>query len=128
MNQVITEQEYKDAIARQRADEKIIHEYAKQSIKKFEARWERFQKQGEYFKDDDLTYSAEAKCDKCGAGLAHPKDCGGFHQWTCSTVLKGIGTDGGHGAYPFAFYEIKSEEQPSARGCSTRPKKEDSGG
>ncbi len=83
---------------------------------------ERFNENNEFFSDSDLIYSAGARCDKCGAGLAYPKDCGPWHQWTCSNVLKGIGTDNGHGAYPFSFYEIKSENQPSAQGNTTRPK------
>lgn len=96
--------------------------YHKQSAEDFDARWERFHKHNEYFKDEDLIYSAGARCDKCQAGLAYPKNCGGNHQWTCSAVLKGVGTDKGHSAFPFAFYEIKSEQQPSAYGHTTRPK------
>jgi hypothetical protein len=119
---MITEQEYKEAIRQHDAAEKIIQAYGKQSAEEFDARWERFSNQNEFFKDEDLTYSADSRCEKCGAGLAHPKACGGFHQWTCSNVLKGIGTDSGHGAYSFAFYEIKSENQPSANGATTRPK------
>ena len=119
---MITEEQYREALATQKAAQEIINLYGKQSIENFKARWERFEKQGEYFTDEDLRYSAGARCDKCGAGLAYPKGCDGFHQWTCSNVLKGIGTDKGHGAYPFAFYEIKSEEQSSAYGHSTRPK------
>ena len=119
---MITEQEYQQAIDQRDEIDKIIQAYGKQSIEAFEARWERFDKHNEYFTDEDLTYSAGARCDKCGAGLAHPKNCGGFHQWTCSDVLKGIGKDKGHGAYPFAFYSIKTEGQPSAYGATTRPK------
>jgi hypothetical protein len=119
----ITEQEYKDACAQSKAAEKIINAYGKQRHEDFDSRWERFNKRQEYFTDDDLTYAAGARCDLCQAGLAHPKDCGVNHQWTCSNVLKGIGTDKGHQAFPFAFYEIKSENQPSAQGHTTRPKK-----
>lgn len=118
----ITDQEYREALAKHDDAEKTINSYHKQSQEDFDARWERFDKQNEYFKDEDLIYSAGAVCDKCGAGLAYPKNCGVHHQWTCSAVLKGIGTDKGHGAFPFAFYDIKSEEQPIAQGHTTRPK------
>jgi hypothetical protein len=119
---MITEQQYKEAIAKRDEAEKVINAYGKQSIENFKARWERFDKHNEFFKDEDLIYSAYAVCEKCNAGLAYPKDCGPGHQWTCSNVLKGIGTDKGHSAYPFAFYEIKSEGQPSANGATTRPR------
>jgi hypothetical protein len=119
---MITEQEYKDAIKKRDEAENIINGYAQNRASQFDARWERFDKHNEYFTDDDLIYSAGSRCEKCKAGLAYPKGCGGNHQWTCSAVLKGIGTDRGHSAYPFAFYEIKSEQQPSANGATTRPK------
>jgi hypothetical protein len=51
--------------------------------------------------------------------------------WDCSAILTGeaipVGQPGAvkHEArLPFAFYEIKSENQPSARGATTRPPKE----
>ncbi len=119
---MITEAQYKAAVAQHDAMEKLMNEYCRQKSEDFNSRWERFVKNNEFFTDDDLVYSAWARCDKCKAGLAHPKDCGAFHQWTCSNVLKGIGTDEGHGCYPFAFYSIKSEGQPSAQGATTRPK------
>lgn len=119
---MITEQEYKAAVAQSEAAQKIINAYGKQSIESFRARWDRFDKHNEYFKDDDLVYSAGARCKKCGAGLAYPKDCDPWHQWTCSNVLKGIGTDKGHEAFPFAFNETKSEVESSAQGATTRPK------
>jgi hypothetical protein len=119
---MITEQQYKEAVAARDAADKIIHAYGKQSIDCFKARWERFDKHNEFFTDADLVYSAGARCDKCGAGMAYPKDCDPHHQWTCSNVLKGVGTDKGHTALPFCFYEVKSEGQPSAHGETTRPK------
>lgn len=119
---MITEQKYKDACANRDAAEKVIQLFHKQGVEDFDARWKRFENKNEYFRDDELTYAAGARCDKCNAGLAHPKKCGVFHQWTCSDVLKGIGTDDGHSTYPFAFYKIKSEEQPSAQSATTRPK------
>jgi FMN phosphatase YigB (HAD superfamily) len=85
--------------------------------------------QGEYkgtgkFTDDELIYSATAKCKGCNAGMAYPKNVspfGGF--WDCSDVLTGrkpVGRE--HITYSFMYYEIKSENQPSAQGATTRPK------
>ena len=119
---MITEEQFKEACAKRDAAEQIINDYGKQKDEAFKARWERFDKHHEAFKDEELVYSAHARCKKCNAGLAHPESCGPWHQWTCSNVLKGIGTDKGHGAFLFSMYEIKSEKQPSANGATTRPK------
>jgi len=75
------------------------------------------------FTEEELRYSAAARC-KCGAGYAYPKKCGGGGQWDCSALLKGEAAHGSsHSAsLPFMFYEVKSEEQPSAYGTTTRPK------
>lgn len=74
--------------------------------------------------DRGLTYAATARC-KCGAGLAYRK---GDTAWDCSEILLGTAIPSGQpGAvmhsdrYPFVFYEIKSERQPSANGATTRP-------
>ncbi len=96
-----------------------------------------------YFTDDQLTYSAHTRC-ACGAGLAYPKNptvrqikewLGPKHPftmwdyWDCSDILKGTAMQKGQPGskthsdkYPFAFYEIKSENQPSANGATTRQK------
>lgn len=84
----------------------------------------------EVFTDDQLRYAATARC-RCGAGLAYPKEIShrqpakGFGgAWFCSDVLTNRVPfeEGKHDAgLPFAFYEIKSEEQPSANGRTTRP-------
>lgn len=119
---MISEEQYKQAIKANDEAEAIINEYGRQKHNDFEARWKRFETKCEYFTDADLVYSAFTRCKKCSAGVAYPKECGGFHQWTCSNVLKGVGTANGHEAFPFQFYEIKSENQPSANGATTRPK------
>lgn len=82
------------------------------------------------FRDDELVYAAFARC-PCGAGIAHWTKAAPFGDtafWDCSDILTGRATpksqEGSvqHTArLPFAFYEIKSERQPSARGASTRP-------
>lgn len=80
----------------------------------------------------DLTYAATARC-QCGAGLAYGAMCEeppfrGPSYWDCSDILLGRAVPSGQpGAvthsdrFPFAFYEIKSEHQPSAKGATTRP-------
>lgn len=99
------------------------------------------------YKPEELNYAAGARCD-CGAGLAYPEEDvarGRNRVWVCSALLKGevafdkdtwgnsgflvrkvLGDDGKeHAAYPFAFYDVKSERQPSAGGRTTRPDDED---
>lgn len=81
-----------------------------------------------------LIYASAARC-PCGAGLAYdPSDTGegtpfkGPSAWECSAILLGTAIPSGQPGsvthtdkLPFAFYEIKSESQPSARGRTTRP-------
>lgn len=75
----------------------------------------------EKFGLDELRFSAGARC-TCGLGLAYPKDCGGFHYWSCSGVLLGTADKAvKHDQLPFMFYSVKSEDQPSAGGRTTRP-------
>ena len=73
-----------------------------------------------------LVYAATARC-QCGAGLAYLPGSGA-RAWDCSAILldEAIPKDQEGSVrhddiYPFAFYEIKSEIQPSARGATTRP-------
>ncbi len=79
-----------------------------------------------------MTFAATARC-PCGAGLAYDDSCEeppfrGPSYWDCSAILLGDAVPSGQpGAVshtdhlPFAFYEIKSEGQPSAQGRTTRP-------
>jgi len=71
---------------------------------------------------NDLVYAAEARC-PCGAGLAYKE---GMDYWDCSAILLGTADKKrNHTAQlPFVFWEIKSEDQPSANGMTTRPKPE----
>lgn len=78
----------------------------------------------------NMTFSATKRC-PCGYGLAYDKTCmdedspfkmpfNGY--WDCAGIILGI-ADGSkqHTAkLPFTFYEIKSENQPSANGMTTR--------
>jgi hypothetical protein len=91
------------------------------------------------FTAKQLTFAATSRC-PCGAGLAYPTDGPGDETlpqrwpyngyWDCASILLGTAIASGeegsatHTArLPFAFYEIKSENQPSAHGASTRPEK-----
>ena len=84
-----------------------------------------------------LRYAAYTRC-RCGAGMAYDLfgASDGIHDdgtsaadgyWECSAILLGAAVQSGfpgavtHEArWPFAFYEIKSEDQPSAQGATTR--------
>jgi len=77
-----------------------------------------------------MTYAATARC-PCGAGLAYDDTCVGSpfrgpSYWDCSEILLGTAdkTVQHTAKLPFVFYEIKSENQPSAKGATTRPPKE----
>lgn len=79
-----------------------------------------------------LTFSALARCRQCNAGLAYDPngDPKWFDSpfkmasaWFCSAELLDTLPPGEHHeSFPFAMYEIKSENQPSANGATTRPK------
>jgi hypothetical protein len=75
------------------------------------------------FTDDELTYAAYARC-LCGEGMAYPKKGAPNGYWDCSAILKGTARqDIKHEVkLPFAFWSVKSENQPSAGGATTRPK------
>jgi hypothetical protein len=79
-------------------------------------------KEDKIYKETDLVYAAYNRC-PCGAGLAYPINIGMSGHWDCSAILKGQADEKAtHTAkLPFMFYEIKSENQPSAGGASTRP-------
>jgi len=68
-------------------------------------------------------YSAFDRC-ICGAGLIAVSKRG---YWDCAEIVLGTAApfgDSGYvkhsSPYPFALYEIKSENQPSAKGATTR--------
>lgn len=109
------------AVAAKELVEKIIAAFMKEQAEAFQERFKRFESGAEPFKDEDLIYSAETLC-PCGHGIAYPKGCGGFHHWDCSAILKGIADRSVQhtGQLPFTFYEVKSEQQPSANGATTR--------
>lgn len=76
-----------------------------------------------------LVYAATSRC-KCGLGLAYePGGRSGMPihgYWDCSGILLGTADPSVQHSdiYPFTFYEIKSERQPSAEGLTTRPEEE----
>jgi len=76
----------------------------------------------DFKKDNELIYAATSRC-QCGAGLAYFK---GSAYWDCSDILTGrAGKEEQEivhdGAKPFSFWKVKSENQPSANGQTTRP-------
>jgi hypothetical protein len=81
------------------------------------------------FAENELRYAATSRC-PCGAGLAYPAHTTDLHgAWDCSAILTGRAIPSGQeGAVqhtdrlPFAFYKVKSEDQPSANGATTRPR------
>lgn len=66
----------------------------------------------------ELRFSRTNVCE-CGAGLAYPINSGLRGSWSCSKILLGTAdkTKVHTGALPFAFYEIKSENEHQ----TTRP-------
>lgn len=71
----------------------------------------------------DLIYAAYGRC-RCGAGLAYRRIIRSDTDrvWACGDVLLGRAADVTHtDPLPFTFWEIKSENQPSAKGATTRP-------
>lgn len=85
---------------------------------------------------DRLVYAATSRC-PCGAGMAYDPTSDddpvfkGPSKWECGDILryKTLPTADQERVkaathtepLPFAFYEIKSERQPSANGATTRP-------
>lgn len=109
---VVTQEQYDEARKQRDAAEQVINAFHTQKGEAFKGRWKAFEARTRFFTEDELRYSQSVLC-PCGHGLAYPKNCPPFHQWDCSAILKGIEdtavkhTD----SLPFAFYEIKSEEQ-----------------
>lgn len=72
---------------------------------------------------DDLVWAATARC-RCGAGFCYVKFLHDMHgSWLCSAIVLGTASaDSEHDrAKPFTFWSIKSADQPSANGATTRP-------
>lgn len=79
-----------------------------------------------------LVYSAHARC-PCGAGLAYDpvfEDENSIYvgplsgYWDCSAILLGTADQEVQHTeqLPFSFWDIKSENQPSVQGATTRPR------
>ena len=105
---MISEEQYEAAIEIQRAAQETIDQYFKESRERFETRM----RENPIFTDEELMYSAYARC-PCGEGLAYPIECMPGHYWDCSAVLKGTAdkTVQHTAQLPFAFYDIKSESE-----------------
>lgn len=115
---MISESEYNAAIAQRAAADAVISQFHGEKIEAFTARWEAYKRGESSFADEELIYSAETRCEQCGAGLAHPKDCGAFHRWDCSEALTGRGPKD-HASFSFTFWSVKVEDR--AEGKTTRP-------
>jgi len=76
-----------------------------------------------HFELHELIFAAKSRCKGCSSGLAYPKDIGPDGTWYCSAILLGKAARGSthEAAIRFAFHEVKSEKQTSARGATTRP-------
>lgn len=84
--------------------------------------WEfRFRRDKPPYAERALVFAAYARCRTCSAGMAYHRGIGMRGAWDCSAVLTGQAADPeNHEHLPFMFYEVKSENQPSARGATTR--------
>lgn len=120
---MITEQEYQQAVAQKNEAQQVIDQHLQEQRDAFENRLAT----NPIFTDEELRYSRFTLC-PCGHGLAYPKDCGIGHYWDCSAILKGIADKNvtHTGQLPFAFYNIKAEnEQSTTRGVFRPQKKGD---
>lgn len=104
-----------------------LNEMYKSQSDDTEAKIERVRRMKDAFTLDELRFAARNRCD-CGAGLAYPKKIGVWGSWDCSDILLGRaipkdqeGSKTHVSPLPFQFYEIKSEDQPSANVETTRP-------
>jgi hypothetical protein len=118
---MITKTEYEAAVAQKEAAEKTMAAYHKQKGERADQRYKEFREGDKPYTADELTWAAATRC-PCGHGMAYVTECGSQRFWDCSAILTGVADQNiTHGAQaPFAFYSIKSDDQPSANGASTR--------
>lgn len=122
MSELITEEQFQAAAKAKDEAQEVINTYFKQKRECFDERYKRFEARKEFFAEEELLYAARTRC-PCGHGLAYPKNCANpHHHWECSAMLKGVqdNTIMHSERYPFSMYSIKSEDQPSAEGQTTR--------
>ena len=73
-------------------------------------------------KAEELRFAAYSRC-KCGAGMCYPIQIALQEgAWYCSAILLGKADKSvmHSPSLPFALYELKSEDQPSVKGATTR--------
>jgi hypothetical protein len=116
---MITEEQYNNALQTIKDCEQITQQYHKEKWEAFENRL----KDNPIFTDDELHYSRHTLC-PCGHGLAYPKNCGPFHYWDCSAILKGIANKNVEhtGRLPFTTYDIKGEREGETTRGIYKPK------
>lgn len=126
----MTKEQIKNRLAELKNEAQPLEEELRNIIaaegREVEAKVKRCRRMEDKFNEDELVYAAVARC-QCGAGYAYPEKIGVRGEWTCSAILTGKAELGSthDGHLPFAFYELKSEGQPSANGATTRPIKEE---
>ena len=105
---MISQEQYDQAVKQVEENQKVINQYHTEKADTFEKRM----KENPIFTDEELLYSAYSLC-PCGHGLAYPKNCGGFHYWDCSAILKGIAEKNVKHVdkMPFTFYSVKGESE-----------------
>ena len=96
-----------------------------EKAKNVEERIKQAQRGNGDFNPEELVFAAYSRC-PCGAGMAYPTNVSFHGSWECSAILMGEADRRviHESPLPFAFYEIKSENQPSADGATTRKKAE----
>jgi hypothetical protein len=101
--------------------EKELSEICDKENKETEARIQKCLRLKDKFAPDELVFAAFTRCE-CGAGMAYPKNIGAWGSWHCSAILLGEADPKvmHSGELPFNLYEVKSENQPSANGATTR--------
>lgn len=123
---MVTEQELRKQIADLESQLKPLKEQLtniyEQTADEIDEKIKRCHLLKDKFLPEELLFAAYVRC-PCGAGMAYPKGIGVRNgRWNCSAILLGeadVKTEH-EAALPFAFYEIKSENQPSANGATTR--------
>jgi hypothetical protein len=118
---VITKEQYDQACNDAKKAGEIQALYFRQKQVAADLRYGDFVHQKKHYNDEDLFYSRVALC-PCGHGLAYIKECGSQRFWDCSAIFKGIAdlTIEHSAQLPFAFYDIKGEQDYNGKVSTTR--------
>lgn len=119
---MITEEEYKKASRLKDECEETMRAYHAQQDDIRNERYKEFLTGKAPYKDEELFYSRNSLC-PCGHGLAYVEKCGSNQRyWDCSAILKGIADENVEhvGQLPFAFYDVKGEQEINGVKQTTR--------